>query len=267
MIRVAIGGKSKSLLSHLTSEPPEQSSETYEQWEQENLIFFSWLIQNIKPILAGNLTKYHTAKNLWDALVITYNNRREKLQTFNLHSYVSSSLATLIGGMMATRRTIRIEDRKEAKPPLPTPILIEKVPLDLREWTGAIIGRGTERQELYYVDEVTRSGIVMLSHRTAEREAWLWHRRLGHPSTCYLHALFPKLFPFKYTSERYALPPRANRGVQPKRYSPEKKSKQSRYPIANIAKGNLSEEANAFALSMYCDEIPANTEQSLKSKH
>ncbi|GJV27345.1 putative RNA-directed DNA polymerase [Tanacetum coccineum] len=69
------------------------------------------------------------------------------------------------------------------------------------------------------------------------------------------------------TSGRYVLPPRANRGVSPKRYSPKKMSRGSRYPIANIAKGNLSEEAKDFALSMYSDEIPANTEQALKSKH
>ncbi|GJS62618.1 retrovirus-related pol polyprotein from transposon TNT 1-94 [Tanacetum coccineum] len=61
--------------------------------------------------------------------------------------------------------------------------------------TGAIIGRGTERQGLYYVDELTTSGTVMLAHGTSEREAWLWHRRLGHPSGSYLHTLFPKLFP------------------------------------------------------------------------
>ncbi|GKA12408.1 hypothetical protein Tco_0691954 [Tanacetum coccineum] len=57
------------------------------------------------------------------------------------------------------------------------------------------------------------------------------------------------------TSRRYVLPPRANQGVLPKRYSPEKVSRGSRYPIANIAKGNLSEKAKAFALSMYSDEI------------
>ncbi|GKD16806.1 putative ribonuclease H-like domain-containing protein [Tanacetum coccineum] len=68
------------------------------------------------------------------------------------------------------------------------------------------------------------------------------------------------------TSGRYVLPPRANWGVLPKIYSPEKVSRGSRYPIANIAKGNLSEEDKAFALSMYSDEIPANTKQALKSK-
>ncbi|KAJ0666336.1 putative RNA-directed DNA polymerase [Helianthus annuus] len=61
--------------------------------------------------------------------------------------------------------------------------------------TGKIIGRGTERQGLYYVDEVTRQGTVMLAHGSADREAWLWHRRLGHSSSGYLHRLFPDLFP------------------------------------------------------------------------
>nr|GEV89568.1 putative ribonuclease H-like domain-containing protein [Tanacetum cinerariifolium] len=128
--------------------------------------------------------------------------------------------------------------------------------------TGAIIGRGTKIKGLYYVDEVTQNGVVMLSHGTVKREAWLWHRRLGHPSNGYLHVLFPKLFP----SNRYVLPPRANRGVPPKRYSPEKVSRESRYPMANIAKGNLSKEAKDFVASVYSDEIPANTEQALKSR-
>nr|GFD15114.1 putative ribonuclease H-like domain-containing protein [Tanacetum cinerariifolium] len=44
------------------------------------------------------------------------------------------------------------------------------------------IGRGTERDGLYYVDEVVQSSTVMLANGTTEREAWLWHRRLGHPS-------------------------------------------------------------------------------------
>ncbi|KAJ0939814.1 putative NAD(P)H-quinone oxidoreductase subunit M, GAG-pre-integrase domain-containing protein [Helianthus annuus] len=56
--------------------------------------------------------------------------------------------------------------------------------------TGVIIGRGTERQGLYYVDEVTQQGTVMLAHGTDNREAWLWHRRLGHPSHGYSHLCF-----------------------------------------------------------------------------
>nr|GEV23507.1 putative ribonuclease H-like domain-containing protein [Tanacetum cinerariifolium] len=62
--------------------------------------------------------------------------------------------------------------------------------------TGQIIGRGTENQGLYYVDEVTQSGTVMLAHGTTEREAWLWHRRLGHPSAgaLIIESHVPKMF-------------------------------------------------------------------------
>nr|GFA81936.1 putative reverse transcriptase, RNA-dependent DNA polymerase [Tanacetum cinerariifolium] len=48
--------------------------------------------------------------------------------------------------------------------------------------TGWIIGQGTERDGLYYVDEVVQSSTMMLAHETTEREAWLWNRRLGYPS-------------------------------------------------------------------------------------
>nr|GEX45792.1 putative ribonuclease H-like domain-containing protein [Tanacetum cinerariifolium] len=65
------------------------------------------------------------------------------------------------------------------------------------------------------------------------------------------------------TLERYVLPPRENREVPLKRYSPEKVSRGSRYPMANIAKGNLSKDAKAFVASIYSDEILANTKQAL----
>ncbi|KAJ0453691.1 putative transcription factor interactor and regulator CCHC(Zn) family [Helianthus annuus] len=87
MIRVAIGGKSKHLLSHLTGDPkpPQPTDNQYEQWEQDDLVVFSWLIQNIEPTLASNLTEFPTAKTLWDALIVTYSSGKDKLQTFDLH--------------------------------------------------------------------------------------------------------------------------------------------------------------------------------------
>ncbi|XP_076946336.1 uncharacterized protein LOC143617759 [Bidens hawaiensis] len=85
MIRVAIGGKSKAFLNHLTQDPPEPNDEKYDQWEQDDLVIFSWLIQNIEPALASNLTEFPTAKTLWDALAVTYSSGKDKLQTFDLH--------------------------------------------------------------------------------------------------------------------------------------------------------------------------------------
>ena len=60
--------------------------------------------------------------------------------------------------------------------------------------TKEIIGRGTEHNGLYYVDEVTHQGSVLLAHGTVDRQVWLWHRRLGHQSLSYLKFLFPNLF-------------------------------------------------------------------------
>lgn len=85
MVRVAIGGKSKVLLKHLSEKPPNPGDDKYEQWEQDDLVVFSWLIQNIEPSLASNLTEFPTAKTLWDALVVTYSSGKDKLQTFDLH--------------------------------------------------------------------------------------------------------------------------------------------------------------------------------------
>jgi len=60
--------------------------------------------------------------------------------------------------------------------------------------TKEIIGRGTERGGLYYVDEVVRKEYAMFAHGTVTRQLWLWHRHLGPPSFGYLKILFPSLF-------------------------------------------------------------------------
>ncbi|KAF5819018.1 hypothetical protein HanXRQr2_Chr02g0072861 [Helianthus annuus] len=70
---------------------------------------------------------------------------------------------------------------------LPSPESLSRMKEDIR--TGMIIGRGTERLGLYYVDEVTQPGNVMLAHGTTNREAWLWHRRFW-PSIYWLFTSF-----------------------------------------------------------------------------
>ncbi|XP_042051433.1 uncharacterized protein LOC121796705 [Salvia splendens] len=52
----------------------------------------------------------------------------------------------------------------------------------------------------------------------------------------------------------YVLPHRTTRGIPPKRYSPEKIGKKSRYGVANFVQGNLAKMARAFEAALYEEE-------------
>ena len=55
-------------------------------------------------------------------------------------------------------------------------------------WTQAIIGCGTKRKGLYYVDGVASGHVhqVQSHNGNNHKKIWLWHRRLGHASFGYL---------------------------------------------------------------------------------
>lgn len=65
---------------------------------------------------------------------------------------------------------------------------------DIRTW--AIIGHGTKRRGLYYIDDVTPGHVnqVRSSANNGMEMIWMWHRRLGHASFGYLKKLLPSLF-------------------------------------------------------------------------
>ena len=62
--------------------------------------------------------------------------------------------------------------------------------------TKEIIGRGTKRGGLYYMEDLSVGRAHHTQHTLGvkENELWLWHRRLGHPSFTYMKHLFPDLF-------------------------------------------------------------------------
>ena len=62
--------------------------------------------------------------------------------------------------------------------------------------TKRIIGHGTRRDGLYYLDEVKTGSnyIVRGDHISTKNKIWVWHKRLGHPSFGYMKKLLPDLF-------------------------------------------------------------------------
>jgi len=59
-----------------------------------------------------------------------------------------------------------------------------------------IIGRGTKREGLYYMDDFSSGRVNTVKHSssTKEKQIWLWQAWLGHPSFSYMRQLFPQLF-------------------------------------------------------------------------
>ncbi|CAL2245601.1 unnamed protein product [Prunus armeniaca] len=62
--------------------------------------------------------------------------------------------------------------------------------------TKEILGHGTKRGGLYYVDDFSHgvANNVTRPFDSKQQQIWLWHRRLGHPSFSYMKHLISDLF-------------------------------------------------------------------------
>lgn len=64
---------------------------------------------------------------------------------------------------------------------------------------------------------------------------------------------------------KYVLPPRSTRGVPPRQYISEHKPGSSRYPVANLVRGSLTDTARAFVAAIYADDTPKTVEEAMKN--
>lgn len=76
---------------HLTGvpPPPPPTDPNFPAWEQADNSVFTWIIQTIEPTLVMNVTRYPTAKALWDGLALTYGSGSDSLRVYDLHRRAS----------------------------------------------------------------------------------------------------------------------------------------------------------------------------------
>ncbi|CAL8169231.1 unnamed protein product [Prunus armeniaca] len=62
--------------------------------------------------------------------------------------------------------------------------------------TKEILSRDTKRGGLYYVNDFNPGVANSVTHPfdSKQKQIWLWHHRLGHPSFSYMKHLIPDLF-------------------------------------------------------------------------
>ncbi|CAA0832261.1 Unknown protein [Striga hermonthica] len=89
LMKVAIGGRRKA--KHITNSPPSSKKEEkeFQTWEEDDLIVFSWIIQNMETRLVQRFAQHQTSKALWDSLAITYGSGADPLQIYDLEIQAS----------------------------------------------------------------------------------------------------------------------------------------------------------------------------------
>ena len=85
-MKVAIGGRRG--YSHIVDEPPEPNSKGYRDWEEIDLVVFSWIIDNIEHDIIADFAHHQTSKALWDNLRITFKSKADSFHIYDLEDKV-----------------------------------------------------------------------------------------------------------------------------------------------------------------------------------
>ncbi|XP_042056090.1 uncharacterized protein LOC121800627 [Salvia splendens] len=86
LIKVKIGGCGAYV--YIRNEPPSPESKGFEEWEENDLIVFSWIVDNIEDDIISDFAHHQTSKALWDSLAVTYENKADKYLIYDLEEKV-----------------------------------------------------------------------------------------------------------------------------------------------------------------------------------
>ncbi|XP_042032420.1 uncharacterized protein LOC121779152 [Salvia splendens] len=89
LMKVAIGDR--GVYHHITGTltPPRPGEKGYTDWEEIDLIVFSWIIDNMETHIIADFAHHQTAKSLWDTLAITFANSADSYLIYDLREKAS----------------------------------------------------------------------------------------------------------------------------------------------------------------------------------
>ena len=77
---------SKDNLGHLNRKLPQPSADdpTYHKWKINDSIMKGWIINSLTPNLIGNLIRFPTARDIWDAIATIFFDGSDTSQVYDL---------------------------------------------------------------------------------------------------------------------------------------------------------------------------------------
>ncbi|XP_042051354.1 uncharacterized protein LOC121796605 [Salvia splendens] len=86
LIKVKIGGR--GAYSYIKNDPPEPGSKGFDEWEENDLVVFSWIVDNIENDIISDFAHHQTSKALWESLAVTFENMADKYLIYDLEEKV-----------------------------------------------------------------------------------------------------------------------------------------------------------------------------------
>ncbi|XP_042059365.1 uncharacterized protein LOC121803840 [Salvia splendens] len=80
--KVKIGGR--GAYPYIKNDPPESGSKGYDEWEENDLVVFSWIVDNIENDIIADFAHHQTAKALWDNLTVTFESKADQYIIYDL---------------------------------------------------------------------------------------------------------------------------------------------------------------------------------------
>ena len=89
LMRIAVVGR--RALRHLTCipAPPEPGAKGYTEWEETDMIVFSWIIDNIETDIVVDFAHHQTTQALWESLSVTFASTADPYLLYDLEERAS----------------------------------------------------------------------------------------------------------------------------------------------------------------------------------